>query len=209
MLTEYIVEIGLLDNGSGAVFNTVVRPPRMPGDDPTVHGISPEELRHGPDFAEAFRRMVQFLTSSVEMALAEATDSSGEELAAPALPEQPPGILIAAHNGFNFDVPLLLVECLRSAIGLELLENWLWVDTLHVLRAAEDPGACVKLQCSRTRHGVTEGEHAHRALDDCLALRGVCQALADRQGVSVARLLAPFCVALDKDATLLQLSCVL
>ena len=67
----------------------------------------------------------------------------------------------------------------------------------------------MKLQCSRTRHGVTEGEHAHRALDDCLALRGVCQALADRQGVSVARLFLPFSVALDKDATLLQLSCVL
>ena len=209
MLTEYIVEIGLLDHGSGAVFSTVVKPPRMPGDEPTVHGIPPEELRHGPGFAEAFSRMVQFLTDSVEMALAEATDSSGEELAGPAMPEQPPGILIAAHNGFSFDVPLLLVECLRSAIGLELLENWLWVDTLHVLRAAEDPGACVKLQCSRTRHGVTEGEHAHRALDDCLALRGVCQAIADRHGVSVARLSMPFSVALDKDSTLLQLSCVL
>ena len=73
----------------------------------------------------------------------------------------------------------------------------------------EDAGACVKLQCSRTRHGVSVGEHAHRALDDCLALRGVCQALADRHGVSVARLFMPFCVALDKDSTLLQLSCAL
>ena len=59
VLTESIVEIGLLDESSNAVFSTVVRPPALPGDEPTVHGISSEELAEGPTFAEAFERLLR------------------------------------------------------------------------------------------------------------------------------------------------------
>ena len=88
----------------------------------------------------------------------------------------------------------------------------LFVDTLHVLRAldAGSTGGCVKLQCLLTHLKAVDGMlQAHRALDDCLALRGVVRTLATRLGVSSLVLLAPFVVAMDKDATLAQLSCML
>ena len=100
MLTESIVEIGLLDESSNAVFSTVVRPPALPGDEPTVHGISSEELAEGPTFAEAFERLLRFAQSVVEMSLEEDSDSScGEIVTTQALKEHPPAIIVAAHNG--------------------------------------------------------------------------------------------------------------
>ena len=100
VLTESIVEIGLLDESSNAVFSTVVRPPALPGGEPTVHGISSEELAEGPTFAEAFERLLRFAQSVVEMSLEEDSDSScGEIVTTQALKENPPAIIVAAHNG--------------------------------------------------------------------------------------------------------------
>ena len=60
VLSHAIVEIGVLDEITSAVFSTVVRPPVLPGEDeePAVHGISAQELTDGPVFGEAFRRLV-------------------------------------------------------------------------------------------------------------------------------------------------------
>ena len=212
ILSEYIVEIGLLDHFGSAAFSTVVRPPVLPDAGPTVHGIPPAELAHGPTFAEAFRRMVAFLAHLTETAVAEDSDSSCDEVGMTTLRSDPPALIIVAHNGFKFDIPLLMVECLRNGIGLEACETWYFVDTLHVLRAvdAEITGGCVKLQCLLTRLRAFDGPlAAHRALSDCYALRGVCQCLAAVLGVSLYRLFAPFCVALDKSASVIALSCVL
>ena len=119
VLQDFIVEIGLLDHQGSAVYSTVVQPPVLPGDEPTVHGIESSELAHGPSFPVAFKRMQDFLANAVDMALVEASDSSGDEFAAlPALRDEPPAVLIAAHNGFRFDLPILFSECLRHGIGL-------------------------------------------------------------------------------------------
>ena len=94
----------------------------------------------------------------------------------------------------------------------------------------------MKLQCLLTRLQASDGGlQAHRALDcevgtissyellapppcvdmfllpqdDCYALRGVFGRLAGALGVSALTLLSPFTVSLDKDATLLALSCFL
>ena len=110
------------------------------------------------------------------------------------------------------------------------------MDTLHILKAfdSEVTGGCVKLQCQLTRLKAVDGSlQAHRALDrcviifcgsrssrsvcmlrihpqdDCFALRGVLGSLAGHLGVSVAALVSPFCVSMDKGATLLHLSCLL
>ena len=61
MLSAHIVETGLLDHAGSLVFSTVVCPPELPGDEPTVHGMAPSEVAQGPGFAEAFRRMAMFL----------------------------------------------------------------------------------------------------------------------------------------------------
>ena len=213
VLSEHIVEIGLVEDRGSAVYSTVVCPPVLPGDDPTVHGIAPAELSRGPAFADAFRRMVRFLDNVAETAVAEESDSSCDDIGgSPVLREIPPAIVIAAHNGFKFDLPILMTECIRCGLGLETCERWLFVDTLHVLRAvdAELTGGCAKLQCLLNRlRAADEALPAHRALSDCFALRGVCQSLAAIVGVSVHRLFAPFCVAMDKSASLVALSCVL
>ena len=170
--------------------------------------------------------------------MVEESDSSAEEMSlVPALREEPPAVIIAAHNGFNFDMPILFAELLRSGIGLEACQDWYFVDTLHVVRAlgSELTGGCVKLQCLLTRLQASDGGlQAHRALDcevgivssyellalpcidmfplpqdDCYALRRVVGRLAGVLDVSALTLLSPFTVSLDKDATLVALSCLL
>ena len=80
VLNDSIVEIGVLDELSGAVFSTVVCPSTMPsGDETSVHGISLHELSEGPVFAEAFRRLLRFIQNVVEMSVVEDSDSSMEE----------------------------------------------------------------------------------------------------------------------------------
>jgi len=86
------------------------------------------------------------------------------------------------------------------------------VDTLHALRAfdAGSIGGCVKLQRLLAHPKAVDGMlQAHRAREDCLATRGVVETMATRLGVSSLVLLAPLVVAMDKDATLAQLSCML
>ena len=48
--------------------------------------------------------------------------------------EAPPQVLIGARNGFNFDIPILLAGCLRSDLGIDVLEKLFIVDALRVLR---------------------------------------------------------------------------
>ena len=96
VLSHHIVEIGVLCE-NGACFSTVVCPPEFSEEVP-VHGISNEELRQGPSFIDAFRRMHRFCTNLVEMALTDG-DSSADEAAAESLREDPPRILVCAHNG--------------------------------------------------------------------------------------------------------------
>jgi len=158
--------------------------------------------------------MVAFLDSVVDMAVKGEADSSCDECYAegPTLKDTPPQVLIAARKGFKFDIPIMLAECLRRDLGLDVFEKWFFADALHVLRAfnAGSTGGCVKLQCLLTHLKAGDGMlHAHRALDDCFALRGVVQILAARFGVTPLSLVAPFVAAMDKDATLAQLSCML
>ena len=129
----------------------------------------PGERSKRSTFAEACQRLLHFAQNVVEMALADDSDSSsGEMIAVPALKEKPPAVIVAAHNAWHFDIPILFVEMLRCGMGLEPFEPWYFVDTLHVLRAADADltGGCVKLQCLLTRLRASDGGlQAHRALD--------------------------------------------
>ena len=125
VLSDSIVEIGLLDHRGSAVYSTVVQPPVFPGDEPTVHGIESKELSEGPTFPIAFQRMLEFLAVNVDMAVVDASDSSGDERGPmPALRERPPAVMTAGHNIYNFDLPILFVECLRHGIGEQFLNSF-------------------------------------------------------------------------------------
>ena len=65
-------------------------------------------------------------------------------------------------------------------------------------------GGCAKLQC--LARGRCAELQAHRALDDCIALRAVLQHLADLLGISVLDLLRPFAMKFDASASFAQMS---
>ena len=111
---------------------------------------------------------MRFVQNVVEMVLVDGSDSSvGEACDVPALRENPPAVLIAAHNGLKFACPILFVELLRCGIGLERCADWYFIDTLDVLRSLDGTltGGCVNLQCLLRRLHACDGLQAHRALD--------------------------------------------
>ena len=62
----------------------------------------------------------------------------------------------------------------------------------------------VKLQC--LVRGYCVGLQAHRALDDCIALRAVVQGIAESYGVRALDLLRDMVVSLDAPASAAQVS---
>ena len=98
VLQDHIVEIGVLSEHSEC-FSTVVCPPVF-GNGPNVHGILEEELREGPSFAEAFKRLLRFCENVAESAVCDDASSEEDEVTPTILKESPPRILLVAHNGF-------------------------------------------------------------------------------------------------------------
>jgi len=193
----------------GASFATVVA--GASGDASAVHGISLEEIAQGPRFSEAWSRFVAFADGLIDSSLQEESSESEDDGSPrpPRPPSEPPDILIVAHNGVRFDFAMLLFECQRHSVSWAPLERWLFVDTLDVLRAfgAEGLGGCQKLQCLARIAGGADGLRAHRALDDCVALRGVMECVAARLGSScLLQLLRPFAVRLDAAASMASVS---
>ena len=68
-------------------------------------------------------------------------------------------------------------------------------------------GGCVKLQCLVKEFAIDRGAlQAHRALDDCYALRQAVRCIAGRAGVTPWALLRPFVVEVDCARTTAHLS---
>ena len=98
IMEHHIVEIGLLNDLSSAVFSTVVCPPVLI-EGPAVHGISNDELLAGPMFGEAIQRMLSFVEGSCESLLEDNFDSSDDEAAQPILKDGRVQAVICAQNG--------------------------------------------------------------------------------------------------------------
>ena len=112
-----------------------------------VHGISAAESAQGPNFIEAWRRFLQWTDALLQAAVVESPpDTDDEEPREPRMPDEPPVLLLAAHNGVRFDFPLLLFELLRHNLPCESFERWLFVDTLDVVRMSKK--GCLKLRGS-------------------------------------------------------------
>ena len=119
-----------------------------------------------------------------------------------------PILLLAGHNAIKFDFPFLLCECYRNKISVGCFEHWLFVDTLQIGQAFPEHG-CLKLQCLIRSLSGGEDLRAHRALDDCIALRRVVIAFAWKAGVSLPSLMHSFAVAVDLDSSIAQISVLL
>ena len=203
-MQDSIVEIGLVAE-NGACFATVVRPPCVPsepGCSNSVHGIPAAELQAGPDFAASFVRMVAFLEHLQVSTVALDSDSDAEAQEVKAYSDPPPRLLMVAHNGIKFDFPMLASEVFRSGADFKPLQRWLFVDTLDVFRAGAAP--CVKLQCLYKELAADRDLRAHRALDDAVALLRVTVTQAERYGVGLRELFAPFTVECVIEETMAQ-----
>ena len=101
---------------------------------------------------------------------------------------------------------MLLFETLRHGLTWTALERLLFVDTMSLVQAVglSNIGGCAKLQC--LVRGYCVGLQAHRALDDCIALRAVVQGIAESYGVRVLYLLRDMVVSLDAVASAAQVS---
>jgi DNA polymerase III epsilon subunit family exonuclease len=148
---DEIVEIGAVRVHGGQIveeFRSLVRP-RVPihPDAQKVHGYSEAHLADAPSFAEIWPAVRDFLGDGV----------------------------VVAHNGFNFDIPMLR----RMSAGLAGADREpRWFDTLPWARELV-PGVRAKLENLAEAFGVEHGRK-HHALDDATALVGVTRELAGR-----------------------------
>ena len=209
VLSGKIVEIGVLVDGSRGMFSTVVHPGHDASpDEASIHGIPHEELLSGPCFAEAFARLDHFLRHASLSVLESDDDSEDGRLPAVTM-KQDLEVAVVAHNGAKFDFPFLLSECMRAGLGPAVMSNWIYVDTLDVLRATDRAGECKKLQCALRVCSGPPSLRAHRALDDCIALESVVGHVSASLGITPWALLRPFACRLDETATVAQMSALL
>ena len=193
----------------GGAFSTVVRvaPEILVERGPAataVHGISDEEVATGPDFPVAWRRFLTWTDAVLNAAVLESPGSDDDAPFSPRLlPE--PVLVLAGHNAFGFDFPVLLAECLRHGLACECFRRWLFADTLQVSQTLVAYG-CRKLQCMVRTFGSSANLRAHRALDDCVALRHVGCAWAELLGEDLPSLLRKAAFEVDLDTSLAQLS---
>ena len=74
--------------------------------------------------------MARFLNNLANEALVDESDFE-DEIRQSTLIDNPQ-IVIVAHNGFKFDIQILLSECSRHNIPLIEIEKWTFVDTLQI-----------------------------------------------------------------------------
>ena len=206
--TDQIVEIAAYHAPSeraarGAAFSTVVKATAL---DTAfhVHGIEADEIAQGPQFGVVWPRFVKYVEELQRLSVPEHSDSECED-APVRLPFEAPSVILAAHNGIKFDFAMILFECARHGCSWASFENWLFVDTLSIVQSVGATlGGCAKLQC--LVRGRCAELQAHRALDDCIALRAVLQHLADLLGIHILDVLRPFAMKLDVHASIAHMS---
>jgi len=205
LLADEIVEIAVMSS-CGHIFSTVCRPSVLP-DGPSVHGIPNDELRLGPSFSQALTRLYKFMGDVVEMTVLDEALSDDDSSSGPVLRDSPPTPLVIAHNGIRFDFPMLLSEAFRKGVRCDTMADWKFADSLDLVRLL-DPG-CMKLQCMVQTCLPIGNLRAHRALDDVIALREVCEFVAARLGSSTLSLFEAVARTLDLHASEVHLATIL
>jgi len=143
--TAEIVDLAAVRVVAGQVvgrFSKLVRPEHgVPSSATKVHGYSDADLADAPSFADVWPEFKEFVGND----------------------------LMVAHNGLQYDVPIL-----RRLAGEEQTGDMVFFDTLPLARSLFKESA--KLTDLSARFHVDSGD-AHHALDDALALASVFQHL--------------------------------
>jgi len=173
-----------------------------------VHGITNDEIARGAPFPVSWARFLEFVEACLNNAVHDGSDESDVELSPARPPDAPPRLLLVGHNSIRFDFTVLLFECARHKLSTTPFRQWLFADTLHVLETTKSElgGACLKLQCLFSSIASARDLRAHRALDDCLALRCVVHNVAYRLGCSVTELMRRFACSWDELESMAQIA---
>ena len=217
VVEDRVVELAavqiLPSNLTGCSFSTTVRVEtdileKRGQEAARVHGIGQAEIAVSPTFSEVWCAFLHFIDSLSNFHIQDSSSESDDELRErPVISEEPPVILIGAHNGIKFDFAMLLFECYRHNLDTSVFERWVFVDTMHIVSAAKEiTGSCLKLQCLAFHACDQEELRAHRAREDCVALCRVMVHVASRLGASFRRLLYAFAARLDLPTSLAQVS---
>ena len=147
-----VVEVGAVRVVQGEIverFHTLVQPyrPITPGAS-AVHGYTDGDVRDAPSFAEVWPELRAFV---------------GDDI-------------LIAHNGQQFDIPVLR----RLAAGLAGMDSLVFYDTLPLVRSLSRDSA--KLEDLALRYGIDRGR-AHHALDDAVTLAQVYRELERQRGI--------------------------
>ena len=102
-----------------------------------VHGITDQEIRHGPTFKEAWMRFVKWIDDVANITMRD--EDSDDDMRQPTILEDPV-IVLVAHNGFKFDFSMLICELLRNNISTMIWEQWYFIDTLQLFRSLNEYG---------------------------------------------------------------------
>ena len=143
----------------------------------------------------------------VEMTVLDEALSDDDSPSGTILRDFPPVPLIVGHNSFRFDFPMLLSEAFRKGVRYDTMADWKFADSLDLVRLL-DPG-CMKLQCMVQTCLPAGDLRAHRALDDVIALREVCEFVAARLGSSTLSLFEALARTLDLNASEIHLATLL
>src|SRR5438270_750461 len=147
-----VVEVGAVRVVGGEMtdrFYTLVRPyrPITPGAT-AIHGYTDGDVRNARPFAEVWPELRAFI---------------GDDI-------------LIAHNGQQFDIPVLR----RLAAGRDGVDSLVFYDTLPLVRSLSRDSA--KLEDLALRYGIDAGR-AHHALDDAVTLARVYRELERLRGI--------------------------
>src|SRR5437762_1588431 len=147
-----VVEVGAVRVVGGEItdrFYTLVRPyrPITPGAT-AIHGYTDGDVRNARPFAEVWPELRAFI---------------GDDI-------------LIAHNGQQFDIPVLR----RLAAGRDGVDSLVFYDTLPLVRSLSRDSA--KLEDLALRFGIDAGR-AHHALDDAVTLAQVYRELERQRGI--------------------------
>ena len=153
-----VVEVGAVRVVGGEItdrFHTLVQPyrPITPGAT-AIHGYTDRDVRDARSFAEVWPELRAFI---------------GDDI-------------LIAHNGQQFDIPVLR----RLAAGRDGVEGLVFYDTLPLVRSLSRDSA--KLEDLALRFGIDPGR-AHHALDDAVTLAQVYRELERQRGIRARKAL--------------------
>jgi len=111
---------------SGEAFSTTVRvDPDIPQERGLeafeVHGITNEEIKHGPSFEQAWTRFLTWIDDATNVATKYESESD-DDMVSPTTLENPV-VVFVGRNSIRFDFPLLLCELLRHNLSTVIFEQ--------------------------------------------------------------------------------------